>query len=374
MRSFPSRQLPVVLLAGLTRTSMETVESAVALTLPDAALARFEIDVIGGAVTRVVSDATGVVERDTVPLDHTCLSCALRHEIVPTLARLAESGRWGTLVLSLPAGCHASALVHGLPSLLARRPRLRMAAVVAALHGPSLLEDLCGDDLLRERDDEAHAGDTRAVGEVLVDLLDCADLVVLDGATERTGRALIDELRAPDVGVVPDPTELTSGELLATRAARASYPEPAPAWLPARVSDDGVTDCTSPAAEAAGVWTVMVDSWRPFHPPRLMESIDSIGGHSYLGRGTFWLPTHPDCPALWAGSGGQLSIGSSDHRPTRGPRTRLVITGCDQRRNQVIRDLEAALMTEAELAAGLARWAGVDDGFDPWLGTRSASA
>ncbi|KRF20306.1 GTP-binding protein [Nocardioides sp. Soil796] len=374
MRSFTSRQTPVVVLAGLTREAQEPVEASLAFTLPDSALARFELDVMGQTITRVVSDATGILERETVPLDHACLSCALRHEIVPTLARLSEAGRWASLVLSLPPAAHTSALTAALPPMLERRPLLTMGAVVAALDGSRLLDDLCGDDLLRERDDQRHAGDIRAVGEVLVDLLGAADLLVLDGAADDVARALVDEVRAPGAVLVPECTELTAGQLLTPGTAPSSYDAQQPAFLPARVDEDGVTDCTSPLAEETGVWTVMLDSWRAFHPQRLMDSIESLGGHSYIGRGTFWLPTHPDSVALWAGSGGQLSIGTAAHRPVRGPRTHLVITGCDERRDQVLHDLDAALMTDAELAAGLARWVGRDDGFGPWLGARSASA
>jgi G3E family GTPase len=105
-----------------------------------------------------------------------------------------------------------------------------------------------------------------------------------------------------------------------------------------------------------------------------MDRIESVGGHGYRGRGCFWLPTHPDSVAVWAGAGGQLSIGTATGRPSRGPRTRLAITGIDARADQVRQDLEDAIITEAEVAAGLSRWIGKDDGFGPWLGDRRASA
>lgn len=380
--------LPVVVLTGLTREVLEPVELSIGFALPSPALVRHELDFEAGAVTRIVSDHTGVVEREVLPLDHTCLTCALRHEIVPTLVRLAQSGRWSSFVLSLPPATQPQPLVEAITAMAAASSvvgdALRIGSVVTAFSGRALLEDLFGDDLLRERDDVRHAGDVRAIGEVLADALEYADVLALcDGHVplDPTAAVVLDELRRPDSTVVVDAAELGADDLLdawdgsaqawvhAERRTPATSPDG-----PALGAGDGVYDATSPAALAAGVWTVVVDTWRPFHPERLLERIESVGGGSYRGRGCFWLPTHPDAVAIWAGAGGQLSIGTAPGRPARGPRTRIVITGLDDRADDVRRDLADALMTDAELAGGLARWLGQEDGFEPWLGDRRASA
>lgn len=378
--------VPVVVLAGLSREVLEPVELSITLGLPAPALVRHELDAVAGTVTRVVSDHTGVVEHEVLPLDHTCLSCALRHEIVPALTRLAESGRWQFLVLSLPVATQPEPLVEALTATI-RSSRvvsraIRLGAVVAALRTTTLVDDLLGDDLLRERDPERHAGDSRAVGEVLADIVEYADvLAACDGAPHLPSEAtdLLDELRRPGSRIVADPAELSAADLadafdpLAARA-WVRHDDRRPARLPVGLvigEGDGVHDASAPGSD---VWTLVVDTWRPFHPERLMENLESVGGGSYRGRGCFWLPTHPDSLAIWAGAGGQLSIGTAAGTPARGPRTRIVITGLDDRRAEVQRDLDSALMTEAELARGLHRWVGREDGFEPWLGNRQASA
>jgi G3E family GTPase len=378
------QQTPVVVLTGLTRATLEPVEASVAFGLPAPALLRYELDVLAGHVTRVVSDATGVVEHEQVPLDHTCLSCALRHEVVPTLTRLAGAGRWESFALSLPPATQPRPMVEALVSMVRVsapvRRALRVGAVVTALTGSCLVPDLFGDDLLRERDEERHAGDVRAVGEVLADAVEYADVLALSDGHDDLGqreRAVLDELRHPASQVVHDAVELGADELLVGSGSSAADWVHHAGRTPAAADllvEDRVLDATSPSALEAGVWTVYVDTWRPFHPQRLMDRIESLGGHGYRGRGCFWLPTHPDRLAQWDGAGGQLSIGTVAGAPARGPRTRLVITGVDDRRDAALTDLDAALMTDAELAAGLAGWAGKDDGFDPWLGDRRASA
>jgi len=383
-----SRPTPVVVLTGLTRSVLEPVELSITFGLTAPALVRHELDATAGTVTRLVSDVTGIIEREVVPLDHTCITCALRHEIVPSLTRLAESGRWAALVLSLPPATQPQPLVEAITAMIRSsapvRRAVRLGAVVAAVETASLEHDLFGDDLLRERDDVLHAGDVRAVGEVLVDSVEYADVLAFaDGHLPTSARvaAVLDELRHPDSQVVREPVELSANELLhAHDHSSADWVRPdsrAPRWLPPDVvvgEGDGVYDATSASAAAAGVWTVLADTWRPFHPERLMDRIESVGGHGYRGRGCFWLPTHPDSVAVWAGAGGQLSIGTATGRPSRGPRTRLAITGIDARADQVRQDLEDAIITEAEVAAGLSRWIGKDDGFGPWLGDRRASA
>jgi G3E family GTPase len=386
--SHARRPTPVVVLSGLTRSVLEPVELSVTFGLPTPALVRYEIDATAGTVTRRVTDATGTVEHEVIPLDHTCITCALRHEIVPSLTRLAEIGRWSALALSLPPATQPQPLVEAIAGMLRVsapvRKALRLGAVVAAVETTSLERDLFGDDLLRERDGVLHAGDVRAVGEVLVDALEYADVLAFsDGHVPPSPRvtAVLDELRRPQSKVVRESVDLSADELLEPHDQSAAFwarpDNRVPRWPPPGHvvgEGDGVYDATSASAAAASVWTVLADTWRPFHPDRLMERIESLGGHSYRGRGCFWLPTHPNSLAIWAGAGGQLSIGTAAGRPARGPRTRLTITGIDDRGDQVRQDLATALMTEAELAAGLSRWLGRDDGFGPWLGDRQASA
>jgi hypothetical protein len=54
---------------------------------------RHDIDAGAGTLRRVVVDAYGLVEDETVPLEHACPSCAVREDALPAIARLAEDGR-----------------------------------------------------------------------------------------------------------------------------------------------------------------------------------------------------------------------------------------------------------------------------------------
>ena len=66
------------------------------------------IDVERQVLTRVVSDVMGLIEREEISLDHACVTCAVREDIIPTLERLAKTGRWTSIVACLPMAAEAT--------------------------------------------------------------------------------------------------------------------------------------------------------------------------------------------------------------------------------------------------------------------------
>lgn len=140
------RPMPVVVLAGVDRHHIEVVEGSVLLSLPEPVLLRHEIDVQQGELTRQVWDRSGLVERRDVGLDHTCLSCALRFEIVPTLVRLAQTGRWRSVTVSLPVAAEPAPLVRSIRQMVVdERPAAELVevrSVVTCVSGASFQADL----------------------------------------------------------------------------------------------------------------------------------------------------------------------------------------------------------------------------------------
>ena len=84
----------------------------------------------GGSIRRVVVDADGVVEDVVVPLEHACLSCAVREDALPTLAPPRRATRrWDSVVLALPGLGRVAA---GHPRARVGDPALGRAAQAAA--------------------------------------------------------------------------------------------------------------------------------------------------------------------------------------------------------------------------------------------------
>lgn len=292
------------------------------------------------------------------------------------MVRLAQEAgsRWASAVLDLPESVEVLPVVRALRHMVVTgRPAGRyvdVRSVLATVEGDTLLDDVFGDDLVRERGGPEY--DDRAVGGVICDQVEYADIVLCtDEVLPEEAAALLAEVCRPGALVTAEPGDLAADRLLTARDHDAAD---AAVELTGRTPAGGprggeVVDVSrDPDGE---LWTLAVDTWRPFHPQRLLDRIEDIGGYGVRSRGCFWLPTRPLALNAWDGAGGALAIGTSGLWQEREPRTRILITGIGDRRDEVARAVQEVLMTEAELAQGLAGWDGVDDDFDAWLGSYS---
>lgn len=348
-------RVPVVLLTGVDPQAMATTMVGLQFGLPGAVAVLHHIDVERQVLTRTVSDLSGVLERHEVELEHACVSCAIREDIVPTLERLARDGRWSSILAHLPVAAQAAHLCSVLTwdTRLARF--LRISAVVTALGTQHPIRDLLSDDLLVDRGLQTSHDDRRGVGEVLAAMVEYADAVVLDGAADPVAAGLVRTLARPDARVVDGASALDS-EVLVGRLHQHTRTE---AWSsPARTEE-------LPRG-AEGVWQVDLRSSRPFHPERLLESLEQIGAGAHRSRGCFWLPTRPGRILEWDGAGGQLSIGEHGVWGRGEPFTRIVVTGVGVAPAHLRPAFEELLVGRGE--QDRRGWSLSEDGFEPWLG------
>lgn len=348
-------RVPVVLLTGVHPEALAAAMVGLQFDLPHAVAVRHHLDPEANALTRVVSDVTGIVEHVRIDLDHACVSCALREDVLPTLERVGRDPRWRTVIAHLPVGTHASQVC----AVLAQDDRLarylRIASVIAPLTGPGLIDDLLGDTLLADRGLHTAIDDRRGLGETAAAMVEYADVVAIEGAPDEATRDLVRRLARPDATVLDacadlDPLVVT-GQLHRHGATRA--------WVdPVRTGPTAVR--SSPYG-----WCLELASPRPFHPQRLIDGLDALGGGRHRSRGCFWLPTRPDRVAVWDGAGGQLSVGDGGPWAGRERRTRLLLTGVGAQPARLEDAFASLLATDAELAGS---WRLPYDGFEPWLG------
>jgi G3E family GTPase len=356
--------LPITILTSTSEVLRQTAVSALLCDVPRLVVLQHDLDSRLGEepLRRVAYDMHGVVESGSVPLEHACLSCALREDVVPALIRLALRRRWERVILALPVTAEPGLVLDALTvGVVAGRPVssvIRPSGVVATVDLTTLVEDLFGDDLLLERGMAMTFDDRRAVGEVLAHQVECADVVATFGRPVPGDReAAVLRHLAPASSMVGDVHELDLAEALryagqAQGPARGDYRR---AVLP-------------PVTEEHGVWTVDLTSWRPVHPARLHDRIVELAEGRQRSRGWFWLPTRPHAVCGWDSAGGQLSIGTVGRWSSTQRHTRIVVTGIDDSRSRLREVFEGVLMTDSELARGLAHWEDRDDGFSPWLG------
>lgn len=347
-------RVPVVLLGGVDPDAMAATMVGLQFDLPNAVACRHAIDVERGVLTRTVSDLTGVVETHETLLEHACVSCAIREDILPTLERLARDGRWESIVAHLPVGAEAAHLCAALTwdTRLARF--LRVSAVVAAVGSRHPVRDLLGDDLLAERGHHCAHDDRRGVGEVLSAMVEHADVVAFDDVVDPVARGLVAALARPDA-IVVEGCHALGGEVLTGRLHQHTRTD---AWTsPVRTE-------ALPDLRAEGVWRLDLQSLQPFHPDRLLDSLERLGAGAHRSRGCFWLPSRPGRALEWDGAGGQLSIGDHASWGLRTPFTRIVLAGVGAAPAHLREAFDELLLAPGEAMT----WPAGEDGFEPWLG------
>lgn len=354
---------PVVLVTGVHDDAMAATTVGLQFDLPSAVVVRHVLDVEAQRLTRVVSDVTGVVETHHLDLDHACVACAIREDVVPTLERLAASRRWGAIVAHLPVAAEALQVCRVVETYPEAAPHAQVSAVVAALDGGRVTTDLLGDDLLHERGLHTSEEDSRGVGETATALVEYADVVVTSGAVDDAGRDLLAALARPDVPLLADPSELDGARLVdGVHDHRATE-----RWV------DVVRRAPLPDLESPHLWRLDLTSDRPFHPGRLLEQIERIGGGPRRSRGCFWLPSRPADVCAWDGAGGQLSVGTASPWGLSDPLTRIVVVGLvgDDHHggpDGVREAFEHCLLSDTEIARHGTFWEVDADDLEPWLG------
>ncbi|WP_427887662.1 GTP-binding protein [Kribbella sp. GL6] len=272
--------LPVTLLTGLG----DGFRGAVAGNLlaeagPAGVLVEYDVRDLT-AVVRTARTAAGVIDREVITMAHPCVSCALRGSLVELLASIAAVERYAVAIVDVPAAGDT----HAITTEIDQHPDLHVDRVLTSVDTTLLLENLQGEDLLRERGIPTAAEDGRATAEVVVRQLEYADAAVLSTAHVPTARLL--------QAINPRLTTHTSpAHLLAVRPQLPRTVEPGSVAAPA----DGLTFGWQAA--------------RPFHPERLYDALEDLVAGTVRGRGTLWIATQHRRRVSWDSFGTNVVFG-----------------------------------------------------------------
>lgn len=370
-------------------------------------------DIHADHLRRVVLDATGVLEDVIVPLEHACLSCAVREDAVPTIARLARDGRRTQVLLALPVSAEPLPAARALA--IAAEPggaldHTHVATSFTVVDLDALQQDLFGDDTLVERGLELTADDERSVGEALAAQIEQADLVVTSSSSiapsspvepapsvepvETSHASLVEPVETPHA----ETWSATSSGLLdrlrgagtrrvdglhALSASTLAAATHSPARAERRAHPLGAVVFTGPGGLPGDrSWTLELRSALPFHPERVLDHIEELSAGGLRARGVFHVADRPGLACLWDGAGGQLAFADlgpwAEVCAGTKPHTRIVVVGVaddrglglDGERERLRDAFHAALCTPEELAAGV-EWLWREDHLAPWLGARS---
>ncbi|WP_428852062.1 CobW family GTP-binding protein [Imbroritus primus] len=295
--------------------------------------------------------------------------------------------------------------VIGLVDLLADTGRatgatgtpLQLGVVLTVLDAATLLQEFHAADFLAERDPAAWADDDRTVADVLIEQIEAATILVLhrtdrvDTATRQTLVALLHALN-PRATVVDAVDHLDARMLQAAAPYDVDATEAGTGWaallrggsVPAQAQVSGFAYCRR----------------RPFHPQRFFDLMhtDWLRTHGTVlrSRGYFWLASRMALSGSWEQAGGACRHGAAgvwwsaaeeadwpeDHAlraeialrlqdgdapaPYGDRMQELAFIGHQLDEAALGEQLDACLLSDAEMAAGPDAWAALPDPFPEW--------
>ena len=341
-------------------------------------------------------------EERLVEMSNGCICCTLREDLLLEVSRLAAEGRFDYLVIE------STGISEPLPVAetftfrdeagvsLGDVARLdTMVTVVDAVNFPRDYHEALS---LAEAGQSLGEDDERNVADLLVDQIEFCDVLVIS-KTDLVPPEALGELSAmlkrlnPDAdivhaehGNVPLTRILDTGRFDFERASLA------PGWLKEMRGEH------VPETEEYGIGSFVYHARKPFHPARLHAFLSRGWRHGNLlrSKGYFWLASRAELAGSWSQAGGIMHHGFAGMFWTAVPRDQwpddpeavdaimqrwtepfgdcrqeIVFIGQGMDAKATRLELDACLLTAAELAAGPESWRRLPDPFPGWIAEES---
>lgn len=336
-------------------------------------------------------------EERLVEMSNGCICCTLREDLLIEVRRLAEEGRFDTLVIEstgisepLPV---AETFTFADDQGQSLSDVARLDTMVTVVDGANFLTQYREAQSLAEAGESLGEEDERNVADLLVDQIEFCDVLLISKSDLLTP-AQLDELTAvlrslnPEAELIP----ITHGQVplekvLDTGRFSFERAQQAPGWLK-ELRGEHV-----PETEEYGISSFAYHARRPFHPQKFFELLhgDWFGGKLLRSKGFFWLATRPQFAGQWSQAGGIAHYGFAgmfwkavpesrwpedpDYRaaildkwqePFGDMRQELVFIGQNLDEARIRQALDACLLSEEELLAGKDAWQALPDPFPAW--------
>ena len=389
-------RLPVTILSGFQGAGKTTLLNhilhnraglRVAVIVNDMSEVNIDAALVGGEAQLSRTD------EKLVEMSNGCICCTLREDLLREVNDLARAGKFDYLLVEstgisepMPVAETFTFDLEGYEGLLSNVARLdTMVTVVDAYN---FLRDYTAGEALADHNLAVDAEDERTIADLLIEQVEFANVIVINK---------LDLVTPEEAGLLEAILRRLNPTATLLRAERGNV-EPAAILNTGLFSFDQAEGYSmwrqeprfdpTPETEEYGVSSFFYRATRPFHPQRLQPFLEAEWPGLLRSKGFFWLASRPDEAGYWSQAGALLTIeyggpwGGEETRDgeTReeerfddeveadmgAPRQELVFIGVEMAKDAMIAQLDAALLTDAELAKGPKQWRKFRDQLPAW--------